>query len=414
MPIMHTTTEHRTAHMDDWLAEPQPRLGATGLLVLLVLGSLTAPLSLDMYTPSIPTMTAYFHTTDDIVNLTLVGYYLFMAVGLLAFGPLSDKFGRRPVLMAGTVAYCAASVACAMAPTIWVLVGARVVQALGSGAMNAVCTAMVKDAIKPAYRERMLAVVQIVFVVGPAGAPIIGASILSFTDWRGVFVALALVSGLQLVLVWALRETLPVSDRLTTSVPATLARLIQVAKNPVFMAFLLITSAWEIAYMGYVSVGSYIYIDFFGFSAFAFSLFFTAAALMGAVGPAAWIKLSAFVSRRNFTTVALVCSLAVGIGVLVVGKLSAFVFCGFFLIFVFFESAVRPYAVNALLAQQEADTGSAAALINCVRALVGVAGMFLVVAPVFPDYVDATGWMMTGGLGLALAGWAVYLHCRRT
>ena len=89
-------------------------------------------------------------------------------------------------------------------------------------------------------------------------------------------------------------------------------------------------------------------------------------------------------------------------------------FCGFFLIFVFFESAVRPYAVNALLAQQEADTGSAAALINCVRALVGVAGMFLVVAPVFPDYVDATGWMMTGGLGLALAGWAVYLHCRRT
>ena len=83
--------------MNDWLEVPQPRLGAAGLLVLLVLGSLTAPLSLDMYTPSIPNMASYFNTTDDIVNLTLVGYYLFMAVGLLIFGPLSDKFGRKPV-----------------------------------------------------------------------------------------------------------------------------------------------------------------------------------------------------------------------------------------------------------------------------------------------------------------------------
>lgn len=396
--------------MNDWLCVPQPRLGAGGLLVLLVLGSLTAPLSLDMYTPSIPGMASYFGTTDDIVNLTLVGYYLFMAVGLLVFGPLSDKFGRRPVLVAGLSAYALASLACAASVSIWMLVAARLVQALGSGAMSAVCTAVVKDAVKPAYRERMLAIIQIMFVIGPVGAPIVGAAILSFTDWRGVFAVLMAISAAELAMALAFRETLPPERRLAASVPATLGRLGRVAKNRPFMVFLLVTSAWEVGYMGYVSVGSYIYIDFFGFSALGFSLFFATAALMSAVGPAAWLKISQSVSRRNFTTIALVCSAAIGAAVLLAGSANAFVFCGLFLVFVFFESAVRPYAVNVLLAQQDSDVGSASALINCTRVLVGVVGMFLVMAPVFPSYVSATGWMMAGAIGLALVAWAALLR----
>ena len=85
--------------MDSWLINPQRRIGVAGLLALLVMGSLVAPLSLDMYTPAVPRMAEYFSTTNDMVNLTLVGYYLFFAIGLLAFGPLSDKYGRKSVLV---------------------------------------------------------------------------------------------------------------------------------------------------------------------------------------------------------------------------------------------------------------------------------------------------------------------------
>ncbi|MFR5000406.1 MAG: MFS transporter, partial [Slackia sp.] len=147
-----------------WLVKPQPRLGAGGLLVLLVAASLITPLSLDMYTPAVPGMAAYFDTGVSLVNLTLVGYYAFFALGMLVFGPLSDKHGRRPVLLAGVGLYSLSSAACALSPTIEFLIAARIAQALGAGAISAVCTAAVKDSFQAYYREKILSVIQVLFV----------------------------------------------------------------------------------------------------------------------------------------------------------------------------------------------------------------------------------------------------------
>lgn len=85
--------------------------------------------------------------------------------------------------------------------------------------------------------------------------------------------------------------------------------------------------------------------------------------------------------------------------------MGTFVFCGLFVVFAFFEASVRPYAVAVLLAQQEGDTGSASALINFTRTFTGVIGMFAVMAPVFSDYVNAVGWLMAGGMLMAIIAW---------
>lgn len=401
------------AKLNEWLVRPQRRLGALGLLILLVMASLVAPLSLDMYTPAVPGMASYFDTTPETVNFTLVGYYLFLAVGLLVFGPLSDKYGRRPVLIAGLAAYCASSIACALAPAIEVLVAARVVQALGSGAMSAVSMAVVKDAVRLEYRERMLAVMQVMFVIGPVAAPIIGAAILQFADWRATFWVLAVTAAVELVLALLYEETLDSAQRTHESVPRSLARLGHIGKNVAFMVFLFVTSAFEVAYMGYVSVGSYVYMDMFGFSAFGYSLFFAACAVTSAIGPLFWLKASKHTTVKRFTSISLVVSLALGLAVLAVGHSSAFVSCALFLLFAFFEATVRPYSVNVLLSQYDTDAGSASSLINFMRTFTGCAGMVLVMLP-WSDYLVAVGMMMALGMVASLIGWALLLRSHLT
>lgn len=397
--------------LDTWLVTKQKRMGSAGLLILLVMASLVAPLSLDMYTPAVPRMAAYFNTTDDIVNLTLVGYYLFLAVGLLVFGPLSDKYGRRPVLCAGLFAYLVASLACAWSVDIWMLVAARVVQAIGSGAMSAVSMAIVKDSVREKHRENMLSVMQVMFVIGPVAAPIIGAGILKVADWHATFHALAGISAVELAMALLYEETLPKEKRTGVGIFRSLGRLGLIAQNTSFMVFLVVTSLFELGYMGYVSIGSYVYIDYFGFSPFGYSLFFAAAALTSAIGPIFWIKARNHTTIKRFTGIALVASLVLGVLALVFGHANAFLFCGLFLLFAFFEAAVRPYSINVLLAQFDTDAGSASALINFVRTFTGVIGMFLVMLP-WADYIVAVSMMMIAGMAVSIALWAALLKSK--
>ena len=157
------------------------------IIVLIAFMNMIVPLSLDMYLPAVPHMTAAFNTTESTVNLTLVGFFFFMAIGTLIFGPLSDKYGRRGLLVAGTLVYTIFSAACALATSIWLLIIARVLQALGAGCMVAISTAMIKDCFDRRTRNTILAVVQAMAVIAPMLAPIVGAFIVTHAGWRATF-----------------------------------------------------------------------------------------------------------------------------------------------------------------------------------------------------------------------------------
>ena len=397
--------------METWLACRQKRLGVVGLVCLLVITSLVTPLSLDMYTPAIPHMTDYFDADAGTVNLTLVDYYLFFAVGLLLFGPVSDRFGRKPVLVAGVVTYVAASALCALAFDIWMLVAMRIVQALGAGATSAVSTAVVKDAIAADKREMVLSVVQVMFVIGPVLAPVVGALVLQVADWRMTFWVLALIGGGCLVLVLLFEETLPVQERAQTGVAGTLKSLVVVAKNKGFSAFLLIAALFNLPFMAYIAVGSYVYITFFGLSELAYSCFFAAAALVTAAGPLIWLFASRFVSARTFTTVLIAVGAAAGVAMLAVGTLSPVLFCVTFVAFALAEAAIRPYSTNILLSQQERDTGAASSLINFANTAVGSVGMLLAVLP-WPNYVVGVGAIIVATMAVAGLVWWTLLRSR--
>lgn len=397
--------------LKDWLERPQPHLGAGGLLFLLVVSSLITPLSLDMYTPAVPHMAEHFATDTTMVNFTLVGYYLFFAVGMLIFGPVSDKYGRKPVLMAGLALYAVGGALCAVSGTIEALIGARIVQAVGAGATSSVCMAVVKDSFSILHRERILSVIQVLFVVGPVLAPLIGTAVITIADWRMTFWLLAAVGAVCLLVSSRMSETLSDADRYAGTVPGALGRLFVVGRNPGFMAWLVISSLFEIPFMGYIAVGSYIYVDFFGVGEMGYSLFFAATALITAAGPFIWILASKRVSVRRFTTVLFALCVGVGVVLLACGTLNPFVFCGLFVIFALSESCARPYSMNILLEQQAHDTGSASALMNCVRTAIGSLGMVLAALP-WGDFITGVAVLMIAGMGVALAGWVALMRSR--
>ena len=397
--------------LKDHLLQPQPRLGGAGLLVLLVVSSVITPLSLDMYTPAVPHMADYFATDVGLVNMTLLGYYVFFALGMLVFGPLSDAHGRRPVLLAGIAAYAVGSIGCALSPSIWALIAFRIVQALGAGSISAVGMAIVKDSFEVVFREKVLSAIQVLFVVGPAAAPVIGAGVVTLADWRMTFWILSAVGIGCFLLTLGLRETLSPDMRTQGSVGHALGQLVVVGRNPGFMAFLIVGSLFEVPFMGYIAVGSYIYIDFFDVGEVGYSLFFAAAAVVMAAGPLIWLVASKRVSVRRFTTLLFAAACLVGAATATVGTMSPFAFCACFTAFALMESCARPYTMNILLEQQSRDTGAASALMNCIRTGIGAVGMGIAALP-WPNYAMGVGVLMVVFMGAACSGWVALLHSR--
>lgn len=395
------------------LAMPQGRLGQGGLIALLVLASLVMPLSLDMYTPAVPHMAEQFSTTEGMVNLTLVGYFLFFAVGLLLFGPVSDRRGRRPVLLAGAVVYTVAGVLCALSVSIEMLIGARVVQALGAGAVNAVATAVVKDAIVEERREAVLSVVQVMAVVGPVIAPMLGALILQVANWHVTFLALAVAGLACVVMALLFEETLPQARRHHGGLRDTFSQFKRVVSNRGFDVFLAIVALYNLPFMAYIAVGSYIYIMFFGQTELQYGLYFGLAALLTAFGPFIWLFVSRFMRARTFTSILIVVSLVAGVGILLVGETAPLTFCLLFLVFALAEASVRPYSTAILLRQQDdadgATAGAASSVINCTHTLVGSLGMLLAHLP-WANYVQGVGALIVASMGVALLGWIAFLR----
>ena len=239
--------------------QKQKYLGEKGLIALITVLSAFVPLSTDLYLPALPGMALYFDVSADLANLTLILFFVFFSAGMLFWGPLSDKYGRRPVLLIGLSIYLVASLACAISWDIYQLIAFRILQAIGGSGAFAVATAMIKDIYDSKSREPILAMVQSMVLISPAVAPILGALLLKFTSWRGFFLALAFIGLLALAGSIALQET--IERRYTGSMLQALGRLYTVAKNPGFSSLLALFSLPSISSIAFIAASSYILLE---------------------------------------------------------------------------------------------------------------------------------------------------------
>jgi DHA1 family bicyclomycin/chloramphenicol resistance-like MFS transporter len=284
---------------------------AERLRLVLVLGSLIAvgPLTIDMYLPALPSITTGLETTDTAVQLTLTGTLIGLALGQLVIGPLSDAYGRRAPLLAGLAVHVVASLLCVIAPNVAVLGTLRVLQGLGVAASSVVALAVVRDLFSGTAFATLLSRLMLVMGAAPILAPTLGGAVLRWTDWRGVFVALA-AFGVLLLGVAALRleETLPPERRRPAGVRATLRGYSQLSKDRTFVGLVFVAGLSMAALFAYVAGSSFVLQDEFGLSEQEFAFAFGA----GAVGLIAASQLNVRLLRRYTPQAILVAALATG------------------------------------------------------------------------------------------------------
>ena len=165
---------------------------------ILILGALSAfgPLAIDFYLPAFPAMALAFGTDEKHVQLTLAAYFLGLSIGQLAYGPVADRFGRRIPLLTGVGLFTAASLACAYAPNLEWLIGARFVQALGGCAGMVISRAVVSDKCDAVGSAKVFSQLMLVMGLAPILAPMLGGLLVNTTGWQSIFLALTGFSAL--------------------------------------------------------------------------------------------------------------------------------------------------------------------------------------------------------------------------
>jgi DHA1 family bicyclomycin/chloramphenicol resistance-like MFS transporter len=284
---MTSTAERTTAGAPD--LQPRESRGLT-----LVLGLLVAlgPFTIDLYLPALPTITDELRTTSSAVQLTLTGTLAGLAIGQLVLGPLSDSLGRRRPLLAGTLIHVLASVACVFASGVVTLGVFRVLQGFGAAAASVVAIAVVRDLFDGLRAARMISRLILVIGASPVLAPTVGGELLRWTNWRGVFVALA-VLGLLVTALAAVRlpETLPPHRRQTEGVRGTAHAYAALLRDRTFVALVLVTALVMSALFAYVAGSSFVLQQQYGLNEQMFGLVFAlnSVAVIGASQVNVWL-----------------------------------------------------------------------------------------------------------------------------
>ncbi|MGB8955806.1 MAG: multidrug effflux MFS transporter, partial [Tumebacillaceae bacterium] len=368
-------------------APAQESASSARLSTVLVLGSLTAlaPLSIDMYLPSLPILAQDLNTSTSLAQGSLTSFLFGLALGQLLAGPLSDARGRRKPLIIGMILYVLTSLLCTVAPSVWLLLVLRFIQGLAGAAGIVIARAIVRDMYSGAAMTRFFALLMLVNGVAPILAPVAGGQLLRVTSWRGVFIVLGVLGLLMLLaVIFTLPESLRPENRSVGGIKKTFSTFRGLLTSRVFMGYALSQGFVMAAMFAYISGSPFVLQEVYGVSPQTFSLLFGTNGLGIIIAGQITGRLAARVGETKLLVAGLAIA-AVGSVVLltmiVTGAGLVAVMIPLFMV-VSTVGIVSPASTSLAMQDQGRSAGSAAALIGVppliagalVAPLVGIGG----------------------------------------
>lgn len=247
-----------------------------------VLGLLSAigPFAIDMYLPALPAIGQDLGASTSAVQMSLMAFFISVGLGQLIYGPLADMWGRKRPLYFGLGVFALASIGCALAPNVEMLIFFRFLQGLGACAGMVVPRAIVRDLHTGNEAARLMSMLMLVFSISPILAPLAGSAVTAVTSWRAIFwiVMVAAILGMVL-LALALDETRPAKDRLESSVGSALAGYWQLLRDRHFLGLVFIGAFGISSFFAYLANSSFVLIDHYGLTPTQYSLAFSVNAI---------------------------------------------------------------------------------------------------------------------------------------
>ena len=360
-----------------------------GFVLLLALLSAFPPLATDMYLPALPQLQIQWGAALSTINLTLVLFFVVYCFSLLIYGPLSDRFGRKPPLLWGIGIYVMGSLCCAVSQGVVVLILARIVQAFGAGAGSSIAMAMIKDRLEGKKREEVLGYLSVIIALAPMAAPMVGSLILEYGSWHGIFLAQAGMGLVAMAGVLFTRETL--ETPVATPVKYLVKNYVHTLKNRRFLGVVLCSSMAGLPLFSFIAASSAIYISGHGLSETRFALFFGGNALAFMTGAGVCTRLTRRVESRRLISWGFG-GIALGGGLMVFNPFSGpWALALPMAMITFFLGMSRPPTHSVALEQVSQYAGAASSILIFVYFILGALAMGL---------VSLEGWASPATIGL--------------
>ncbi len=348
-------------------------------VIFLATLAMTAPLATDMYLSAIPQIAEGWGVGKDIANLTLVLWFISFSVSILIAGSLSDKYGRKPILIGGLAIFVGSSFLCALAGSIEQLIIFRIFQGMGAAAPAAIVMAIIRDRFKGIERQKALAYVMTIVAVAPMVAPLLGSFLLKVANWRFIFLLQGTLVAITLLVSLTIRETL--DTKLDTSVLKLVTRYGVHLRNRPYLFASISMGLLVLPFYGYIAFSPIFYISIHGLSESTFSLLFGLNALVSMAGAYSSSWLTKRLDDKQIITIAILGAIVAGAGLTLFAGRHYLYFLFFIAIFSFFTGLSRPSSGSLILGLVKTDVGSASSLLVFYQFIAGAACMAFVTQP---------------------------------